>query len=113
MRRKSPIFHETQSIAPMKPTPHHPNDLAPILSFGAHPDDIEFGCGAVIVKETRAGRPVHFVVCSKGEAATHGTPEQRAEEARRAAELLGATIEFSELDGDAHLQFRTEHAIKL
>jgi len=97
----------------MKPTPHHPNDLSPILAFGAHPDDIEFGCGAVIAKETRAGCAAHLVVCSKGEAATNGTPEQREAEARRAAELLGATIEFIDLDGDAHLQIRTEHAVKL
>jgi N-acetylglucosamine malate deacetylase 1 len=85
----------------------------PILVFGAHPDDIEFGCGGVIALETRAGREAHFVVCSRGEAATHGTPEEREAEARKAAALLGATIEFIELDGDAHLELCTAHAIKL
>jgi LmbE family N-acetylglucosaminyl deacetylase len=96
----------------MKPTPNSP-DLAPLLAFGAHPDDIEFGCGGVIACETLAGRKAHFVVCSRGEAGTHGTPKQRTAEAKKAAARLGATVEFLELDGDAHLEMRAAHAIKL
>ena len=96
----------------MKPIPNSP-ELAPLLVFGAHPDDIEFGCGGVIARETLAGRKAHFVVCSRGEAGTHGTSKQRTAEARNAATLLGATIEFLELDGDGHLEIRTAHAIKL
>jgi LmbE family N-acetylglucosaminyl deacetylase len=97
----------------MKPTPNSQTDLAPLLVFGAHPDDIEFGCGGVIALETRAGREAHFVVCSRGEAGTHGTPEQRRTEAGTAAELLGASLEWAELDGDAHLEVRAAHAVKL
>jgi N-acetylglucosamine malate deacetylase 1 len=88
-------------------------ELTPLLAFGAHPDDIEFGCGAVIAGETLAGRKAHFVICSRGEAGSHGTPSQRTAEARKSAALLGATIEFIELDGDAHLELRAAHAIKL
>jgi len=87
--------------------------LQPLLAVGAHPDDIEFGCGGVIAKETRSGRPAHFVICSRGEAGTHGTPAQRVAEAKKSAALLGATVEFIELDGDAHLEIRVAHAIKL
>ncbi|MGD0651471.1 MAG: PIG-L family deacetylase [Verrucomicrobiia bacterium] len=87
--------------------------MAPLLAFGAHPDDIEFGCGGVVVRETRAGRAAHFVVCSRGEAATNGAPAQRVAEAEKSAALLGATLEFVELDGDAHLEVRAAHAIKL
>jgi N-acetylglucosamine malate deacetylase 1 len=97
----------------MKPTPKSPSDVAPLLVFGAHPDDIEFGCGGVIARETRLGRPVHFVVCSRGEAGTNGTPPERTAEAEKAASLLGATVEFLELDGDAHLEIRAAHAIKI
>ena len=86
---------------------------AGLLAFGAHPDDIEFGAGAIVAQETRAGRPAHFVVCSKGEAATHGKPAQRMREAQRAAKLLGAGIEFVNLGGDAHFDVRAAHAIKL
>jgi LmbE family N-acetylglucosaminyl deacetylase len=85
----------------------------PLLAFGAHPDDIEFACGAVIASATRAGQSAHFVVCSHGEAGTWGTHDQREKEAKRGAEVLGATIEFVELDGDAHLDVRAAHAVKL
>ncbi len=95
----------------MKPTPTSRPE--PLLAFGAHPDDLEFGCGGLIAHETRAGRPVHLVVCSRGEAGTHGTPARRTAEARRAAKILGATIEFVRLDGDAHLEVKAAHAIKL
>jgi LmbE family N-acetylglucosaminyl deacetylase len=88
-------------------------EIGPLLAFGAHPDDIEFGCGGVIARETRAGRAAHFVVCSRGEASTHGTPAQRTAEAEKSARILGATIEFIELDGDAHLEIRLRHSIKL
>jgi len=103
----------------MKPAPksrieiHRQDACATILAFGAHPDDIEFGCGGGIAKETRAGRKAHFVICSHGEAGTHGTPAQRVAEAKKSAALLGATVEFVELDGDARLEIRATHAIKL
>ncbi len=95
----------------MKPTPTRPPE--PLLAFGAHPDDIEFGCGGVIAREARAGREVHLVICSHGEAGTNGTPALRAREAKKAAAALGATVEFLKLDGDAHLEVRASHAIKL
>lgn len=95
----------------MKPT--QKSKSAPILVFGAHPDDIEFGCGAIVALETRAGRAAHFIVCSRGETGTSGTPGQRTAEAESAATLLGAQLEFVELDGDAHLELRTTHSIKL
>jgi LmbE family N-acetylglucosaminyl deacetylase len=97
----------------MKPTPKSNPELAPLLAFGAHPDDIEFGCGGVIARETHAGRAAHFVVCSRGEAGTHGTPAQRTVETKKSAALLGASVEFIRLDGDAHLQIRVAHAINL
>ncbi|MDQ5980335.1 MAG: hypothetical protein QG602_3311 [Verrucomicrobiota bacterium] len=90
-----------------------PPERTPLVAFGAHPDDIEFGCGGIIVRETRAGRPVHLVVCSRGEAGTNGTPAQRTKEAEAAAKHLGATLEFLELDGDAHLELKSAHAIRL
>jgi len=85
----------------------------PLLAFGAHPDDLEFGAGGILAREARAGRSVHLVVCSRGEAGTNGTPAIRTREAKAAARILGATIEFLELDGDAHLELKTAHALAL
>jgi N-acetylglucosamine malate deacetylase 1 len=93
----------------MKPT----TDSTPLLIFGAHPDDIEFGCGGVIARETSLGRAAHFVVCSRGEAGTNGTPAQRTREAKKAAAILGATIEFVDLGGDAHFEVTPAYGIKL
>jgi LmbE family N-acetylglucosaminyl deacetylase len=86
---------------------------APLLAFGAHPDDIEFGAGGIVARETQSGRPAHFAVCSRGEAGTNGTPAERTKEAEKAARALGATLEWVELDGDSHLELRTAHALKL
>jgi N-acetylglucosamine malate deacetylase 1 len=97
----------------MKPTPTSRSKPAPLLAFGAHPDDIEFACGGVVARETRDGRAAHFILCSRGEAATHGTPAQRIAEAKQAAKLLGATLDFVELGGDAHFEVRIGHVLKL
>ena len=96
----------------MKPMPKSPPEGPLILAFGAHPDDIEFGCGGVIARETQAGHAAHFVVCSRGESGTHGTPAQRTAEARKAAALLGATIEFIELGGDSHIEQKLAPTLK-
>jgi len=88
-------------------------DNLPLLVFGAHPDDIEFGCGGVVASEVRAKRPVHMIVCSRGEAGTMGTPEIREAESKNAATILGANLEFIHLDGDAHLRSSAENAISL
>jgi len=86
---------------------------SPLLAFGAHPDDIEFGCGAVLAAETQAGGAAHMVVGSRGEAGTHGSRRQRSAEARRAAAELGATLEFVDLGGDARIEANRAQALKL
>jgi LmbE family N-acetylglucosaminyl deacetylase len=96
-----------------KPTPKALHKPVPLLAIGSHPDDIEFGCGGIIAREAEAGRAAHFVVCSRGEAGTNGAPQVRVAEAEKSAKILGATLEFLELDGDAHLEVRTTHTLKL
>lgn len=81
-----------------------PSEPAPLLVFGAHPDDIEFGVGGVLASESRQGRPIHLVVASRGESGTNGTPEERVAEAKTAAALLNASIEFIDLGGDANIE---------
>lgn len=95
----------------MKPTPKL--ETATVLAFGAHPDDIEFGCGGVVARETQAGRSVRLVICSQGESATNGLPARRVEEAQHAAQLLGATAEFIHLGGDAHFEIGVAQVMRL
>jgi LmbE family N-acetylglucosaminyl deacetylase len=112
--KPSSTLAKGRDASPRRPPPSRINQVAdPILAFGAHPDDVEFGCGAILAKETAAGRPVHIVVCSRGESASAGTPAKRAAEARRGAAALGATVEFIHLDGDARLEPKPKHARKL
>ena len=40
------------------------------LAIGAHPDDIEFGCGGVLAKWAAAGCTVHHLVCTDGSKGT-------------------------------------------
>src|SRR5437879_2883959 len=75
-----------------------------ILAIGAHPDDIEFACGGILLAEQARGCEIFLGVCSRGESGSNGTPEEREAEARAAADLLGAKIEFLDLGGDAHIE---------
>lgn len=87
-----------------------------ILAVGAHPDDIEFGCAPILIQEARRGHQVRILVTSKGEAASSGTPEQRAEEASQAARIITGTddsIEFLDLGGDCHIENTPANARKL
>ena len=43
---------------------------ARVLAIGAHPDDIEFGCGATLAKWSGAGAEVHLLVLTDGSKGT-------------------------------------------
>ena len=75
-----------------------------ILGIGAHPDDLEFGCGGVLLAEAARGSEISLCICSRGEAGSNGAPNEREAEARSAAQILGAKIDFLEMGGDAHLE---------
>jgi len=60
-----------------------------VLAFGAHPDDVEIGCGGTIAQLTREGISVAVVDMTAGELGTRGTPSSRLEEAEVAREVLG------------------------
>lgn len=60
-----------------------------ILAIGAHPDDVELGCGGTIAKLISQGKKVVIVDLTEGELGTRGTAETRADEANAAAMLLG------------------------
>ncbi|MGM0575271.1 MAG: bacillithiol biosynthesis deacetylase BshB1 [Myxococcota bacterium] len=60
-----------------------------LLAFGPHPDDVELCCGGLLAKMAAAGHRVGVVDMTRGELASNGTPEERAEEAAAAARALG------------------------
>ncbi len=52
------------------------------LAIGAHPDDVEFGCGATLAKWAADGCLVHHLVCTDG---SKGTWDPTADSAALAA----------------------------
>jgi LmbE family N-acetylglucosaminyl deacetylase len=70
-----------------------------VLAIGAHPDDIELGCGATVLAHSAAGDSVTMLVVTGGE---NGPGEQsrisgRHREQERAARTLGAKLRWGGL----------------
>lgn len=63
-----------------------------ILAIGAHPDDVELGCGATLAKEISKGKKVGIIDLTRGELGTRGSAEIRDREATKAAEILGVMV---------------------
>lgn len=63
-----------------------------ILAFGAHPDDVELGCGGTLAKEIASGRKVGVVDLTRGELGTRGSAELRDREAAASSEILRLTV---------------------
>ena len=58
-----------------------------ILALGAHPDDIEYGCGGTFIKFARRGEEIYFMVLTKGEFG--GDAEVRQKEQEDAMKFIG------------------------
>ncbi|GGI57686.1 bacillithiol biosynthesis deacetylase BshB1 [Winogradskyella haliclonae] len=63
-----------------------------ILAIGAHPDDVELGCGGTVAKEVANGKKVGILDLTRGELGTRGTAETRDQEAADAAQILGVAV---------------------
>lgn len=63
-----------------------------ILAFGAHPDDVELGCGGTIAKAKAQGKSVGIIDLTQGELGTRGTVAIRSQEAIEAAQILEVDI---------------------
>lgn len=62
-----------------------------ILAIGAHPDDVELGCGGTLAKLIHEGKKVAIVDLTQGELGTRGTYITRAAEAENASKILGVS----------------------
>ena len=59
-----------------------------VLAIGAHPDDIELGCGGTLVRHVSNGDDVTMLVVTHGEAGP-GEVAGRQQEQERASQMLG------------------------
>jgi LmbE family N-acetylglucosaminyl deacetylase/cytochrome c-type biogenesis protein CcmH/NrfG len=70
----------------------HPRRRQTVLAIGAHPDDIEFGCGATLLRYREEGCETHALVLTGGERGHNGPKVQiRVAEARAGARALALT----------------------
>jgi LmbE family N-acetylglucosaminyl deacetylase len=71
-----------------------------VLAIGAHPDDIEIGCGGALAVHAQNGDRVHMVTMTAGEKGGEGSAHwlalTRLAEAKKSATILGATFESLE-----------------
>jgi LmbE family N-acetylglucosaminyl deacetylase len=82
------------------------------LAIGAHPDDVEFGCGATLAKWAAAGCTIHHLVCTDGSKGTWDAladpialaarrqDEQRAAARRLAGPAAGEVRFLGYVDGE-------------
>ncbi|MFC4634237.1 bacillithiol biosynthesis deacetylase BshB1 [Dokdonia ponticola] len=84
-----------------------------ILAIGAHPDDVELGCGATIAKEIARGKKVGILDLTRGELGTRGTAQTRKEEAASAAGILGVSVRENIGLADGFFQNDTESQLKI
>jgi LmbE family N-acetylglucosaminyl deacetylase len=98
------------------------------LAIGAHPDDVEFGCGATLAKWAAAGCVVHHLVLTDGSKGTwdadadttalaHQRQLEQLEAARRLAGACAGSVVFleqidGELDSGLPLRSRVAQVIR-
>lgn len=61
-----------------------------VIAIGAHPDDLEYGCGGALHKLSKAGHEINLLVMTRGEMG--GDPELRQKEQEASARLLKARL---------------------
>jgi LmbE family N-acetylglucosaminyl deacetylase len=77
-----------------------------ILAIGAHPDDIEFGCGGSLIKYTRKGHRLFLMIITGG--GLGGSAETRKVEQKASQAILGAEDIFWGGREDTHITVEVE-----
>ena len=84
-----------------------------ILAFGAHPDDVELGCGGSISLSKSQGKSIAIIDLTQGELSTRGTVETRKKEAQKAAKILGVNHRENMKFRDGFFQNDESHQLEL
>lgn len=84
-----------------------------VLAIFAHPDDLELSVAGTLLKLKSLGYKTGALDVTRGEMGTRGTPEGRAEEARRAAEIMKLNVRENLGLPDGHVWNNEENRTKL
>jgi LmbE family N-acetylglucosaminyl deacetylase len=77
-----------------------------ILAIGAHPDDIELGCGGLLLKAVKEGHNVYMYTLTRG--AASGDPVKRTREQIEAAKFIGAKTMWIDSFEDTKVSMNVE-----
>ena len=87
--------------------------LLDALAVGAHPDDVELGCGGTLLKLGALGYRIGILDMSRGELGTRGTAQIRAQEAEAAAATLGLIVRDNLELPDGHIWLTEEARVRM
>ena len=82
-----------------------------ILAIGAHPDDIEYGCGGALVKYTQRGHRLSLLILTEG--GLGGDRAIRAAEQKASNDILGVDKIYWGGYQDTHIQVDKEAISKI
>lgn len=77
-----------------------------ILAIGAHPDDVELGCGGLLIKAARNGHNVFVYTLTRGSAS--GNPNERVQELKNSAKYIGVKTSWIDNFEDTKLSLNSE-----
>jgi len=84
-----------------------------VLAFGAHADDVEITCGGTMIKLAALGYKTGVISLTRGEMATRGTPEIRAKEFEKSAEIMGLAARKMLDIPDGRVEVTWENKLKI
>lgn len=79
-----------------------------ILAIGVHPDDVELGCSGTLLSHLAEGYTVGLLDLTRGELGTRGNAELRAQEASKAAQMMGASFRVTLDCKDGYISFNEQ-----
>lgn len=84
-----------------------------IMAFWPHPDDIDYGCGAVLSLMWNKGKKNIWIDLTPGQLSSRGTCETRAEEAQDAAKVLRLAHRFNLNMNDLEIKDDEMHRMQI
>ena len=84
-----------------------------VLAFGAHPDDVELGCGGTLLKLVQLGYSTGIIDLTQGEKGSRGTVEERYKESAKSAKILKVSLRENLKIPDSGIEINKENKFKI
>ena len=97
---RNEFLDRVRTLAERSPRPSRQVPRKRVLAIGAHPDDVEIGCGGILLNHRDAGDELCILTLSSGECG--GLSGIRSDEARASCDMLGAKLILEDLE-DTHI----------